>query len=69
MEGTLDDVMKLDVEASKKMMSALIAEVCKYSGLFISLWHNSTLCTKERREIFQYTLAEIERKKMKNFFN
>jgi hypothetical protein len=46
MEGKLDDVMKLDVEASKKMMSALIAEVCKYSGLFISLWHKSTLCTK-----------------------
>ena len=68
MEGTLDDVMKLNVEASKKIMSALIAEVCKYNGLFIPLWHNSTLCTKERREIFEYILAEIEKRKMKNFF-
>jgi hypothetical protein len=69
MEGTLDDVMKLNVQTSKKIMSDLIFEVCKYHGLFIPLWHNSTLTTKERREIFEYMLDEIERRKMKNLFS
>lgn len=69
MEGTLDDVMHLDVSASKKIMSNLMDEVCKYNGLFIPLWHNSTLCTKERREIFEYMLTEIEKRNMQNLFN
>lgn len=69
MEGTLDDVMKLDVNASKKIISDLIGEVCRSNGLFIPLWHNSTLNTKNRWEIFEYMLTEIERRKMKNLFD
>lgn len=69
MEGTLDDVMKLDVEASKKIISDLITEVCKCNGLFIPLWHNSTLNTKNRRKVFECMLAEIAERKMKNLFN
>jgi uncharacterized protein DUF7033 len=69
MEGTLDDVMKLDVESAKKIISELISEVRKYKGLFIPLWHNSTLCTKNRHAIFEFMLDEIERRKLINFFN
>ena len=69
MEGTLDDVMKLDVNASKKIISDLITEVCKHNGLFIPLWHNSTLNSINRREVLEYMLTEIERRKMKNLFN
>ncbi len=69
MEGTLDDVMKLNFEASKKIISDLISEVCKYEGIFVPLWHNSTVNTRMRRAIFEYMLDEIENKKLMNLFN
>ena len=69
MEGTMDDVMKLNVDESKKIISDLIDEVCKYNGIFIPLWHNSTLATKNRREVFEFMLNEIENRNLVNIFN
>ncbi len=73
MEGTFNDAMKLSIEQSKKILSDLISEVCAYNGIFIPLWHNSTLSDKDGwkgwREVFEFMLAEIEKRKLANFFN
>jgi hypothetical protein len=73
MEGTLNDVMKLSIEESKKIISELISVVCKYEGIFIPLWHNSTLCNKDEwkgwRNVFEFMLTEIEKRKLVNLFN
>jgi hypothetical protein len=73
MEGTFNDAMKLSIEQSKKIMSDLISEVCAHNGMFIPLWHNSTLSDKDGwegwREVFEYMLTEIEKRKLMNFFN
>jgi hypothetical protein len=73
MEGTLNDVMQLSIEESKKIISDLITAVCAYEGIFIPLWHNSTLSNKDGwrgwREVFEYMLAEIEKRKLVNLFN
>lgn len=68
MEGTFDDVMKLDVQTSKKIISDLLDETCVHEGIFIPLWHNSTLFTKERREIFESMLDEIKKRNLMNLF-
>ncbi len=73
MEGTLNDVMKLSIEESKKIISNLISVVCEFKGIFIPLWHNSTLCNvhgwKNWREVFEFMLHEIEKRKLINLFN
>ena len=73
MEGTLNDVMKLSIEESKKIISDLITEVCVHDGIFIPLWHNSTLSNRNEwkgwREVFEFMLAEIEKRKLENLFN
>lgn len=71
MEGTLNDVMHLSIEASKKIITDLINIVSENEGIFIPLWHNSTLSNKEHwkgwREVFEHMLNEIENKKLINF--
>ncbi|HYJ62300.1 MAG TPA: polysaccharide deacetylase family protein, partial [Parafilimonas sp.] len=73
MEGTLNDVMQLSVDESKEIISDLVNVVCKYEGIFISIWHNSTLSDKDGwkgwRDVFEFMLAEIEKRKLANFFN
>jgi len=73
MEGTLNNVMQLSVDESKKIISDLVNVVCKYEGIFISIWHNSTLSDKDEwkgwRDVFEFMLAEIEKRRLANFFN
>lgn len=73
MEGTLNDVMKLSIDESKKIISDLISVVCEFKGIFIPLWHNSTLCNaqnwKNWRTVFEFMLYEIENRKLMNMFN
>jgi uncharacterized protein DUF7033 len=73
MEGTLNDIMRLSVDESKKIISDLINVVCKYEGIFIPIWHNSTLSDKDEwkgwRNVFEFTLNEIEKAGLVNLFD
>ena len=73
MEGTLNDVMRLNIDESKKIISGLINVVCKYEGIFIPLWHNSTLSDKDGwkgwRNVFEFMLNEIEKARLVNLFD
>lgn len=42
MDGTFRDYLKLNPEESEDMIQRLIAEVKKFGGVFIPLWHNET---------------------------
>ncbi len=73
MEGTLNDVLKLSIEESKKIISDLIITASEYKGVFIPIWHNSTLSDKDEwkgwRKVFEHMLLEIEKRKLMNLFN
>ncbi|HEX5150917.1 MAG TPA: polysaccharide deacetylase family protein [Parafilimonas sp.] len=73
MEVTLNTYLKLSIEEAKKTVSKLINIIYRYDGIFIPLWHNSTLgnCFEWRgwREVFEHTLKEIDNKNMKNLFD
>jgi hypothetical protein len=60
MDGTLDDYKKLDPEGSKEVILKIISETRKVGGLFVSIWHNTSLLdTKERkewREVFEFMI-------------
>ena len=49
---------KLDPEASKEVISELINETRKVGGLFVSIWHNTSLLDNEEwqswREVFEF---------------
>lgn len=70
MDGTLNDVLHLTIEKAKKTITQLIISVCKYNGIFIPLWHNSTLSEKNGwkgwREVFEHTIKILEEKKFQN---
>lgn len=72
MDVTLNNYLNLDIEASKKIVSKLIEDVVRYKGIFIPLWHNSTLCDcgewKGWREVFEHTLQEIDNNSLENLF-
>ncbi|MEJ5302854.1 MAG: polysaccharide deacetylase family protein [Bacteroidales bacterium] len=42
MDGTLKDYLKLSTEEALEKIRPLIAEVKKYGGVLVSLWHNET---------------------------
>lgn len=73
MDVTLNNYLKLSIEEAKKTVSKLIDIIYHYDGIFIPLWHNSTLCNcfewKGWREVFEHTLKEIDNKNMKNLFD
>ena len=73
MDVTLNNYLQLNIEESKKVVSNLINITYKYNGIFIPLWHNSTLCDcnewKGWREVFEHTLKEIDNKSFENLFN
>ncbi len=73
MEGTLNDVLKLSISEAKKIITDLLNVVTENNGVFIPLWHNSTLSNKEYwkgwREVFEYMLEEIKNRKLINFAN
>jgi hypothetical protein len=73
MDGSLNDVLKMNIEEAKTVVSNLIDVTYKYNGIFIPLWHNSTLCNcnewKGWREVFEHTLKGINDKNFENLFN
>ena len=70
MEGTLNDVLKMSLEEAKQTISELINSIEDQDGLFIPLWHNSTLCDTDGwtgwREVFKHMLSELNEKKFQS---
>jgi hypothetical protein len=60
MDETLHDCKKLDPVASKEMILKLINETRKVGGLFVSIWHNTSLLDNQdcqgQREVFEFML-------------
>jgi len=58
MDGTLYDYKKLDPLSSKEVILKLINETRKVGGLFVSIWHNTSLLDNEEwkgwREVFEF---------------
>ena len=61
MDITLTGYKKLDPDSAKEVVQELIGETRKAGGLFISIWHNTTLTDNPDcrgwRELFEFTLA------------
>jgi len=62
MDITLKDHKKLNPEEAKESVSNLIQQTKKAGGLFISIWHNTSLLEipecRAWREVFEFTLKE-----------
>jgi hypothetical protein len=62
MDITLKDYKKLTPEEAKESISKMIQQTKKSGGLFVSIWHNTTLLDtpecKAWREVFEFTLKE-----------
>jgi hypothetical protein len=60
MDVTLYDYKKLDPEDSKEIILRLINETRKVGGLFVSIWHNTSLLENEDwkkwREVFEFMI-------------
>ena len=60
MDGTLYDYKKLDPESSKEVILKLIDETRKVGGLFVSIWHNTSLLDTDEwkawREVFEFVI-------------
>jgi hypothetical protein len=58
MDGTLYDYKKLDPGSSKEVILKLINETRNVGGLFVSIWHNTSLLDNEEwkgwREVFEF---------------
>ena len=58
MDGTLFDYKKLDPETSKGVILRLINETRRVGGLFVSIWHNTSLLSNDKckglREVFEF---------------
>jgi hypothetical protein len=65
MDGTLNQYLKLSVDAAKEKVSNLVNEVKFYGGDFIFIWHNETIGNygiwRRWTEVFQWTLDEIKK--------
>jgi len=62
MDVMMKDNKKLGPEAAAKVISEMISETKKVGGLFISIWHNTSLLDTEEcqgwRELFKFTLDQ-----------
>ncbi len=62
MDGTLQQYKRLTNEEAKKVIGKLINETREVGGLFVSLWHNTSLTETDEwkgwRRIFEFTLEE-----------
>jgi hypothetical protein len=60
MDGTLYDYKKLDPEGAKEVILKMINETKKVGGLFVSIWHNTSLLDNEERrgwrEVFEFLI-------------
>jgi len=60
MDSTLFNHKKLDPERSKELVLRLINETKKVGGLFVSIWHNTSLLDNDEgrswREVYEFTL-------------
>jgi hypothetical protein len=60
MDGTLYDYKKLDTISSKDIILRLINETKNIGGLFVSIWHNTSLIDNEERkgwrEVFEFMI-------------
>lgn len=58
MDSTLYDYKKLDPDSSKEIILKLINETRSVGGLFVSIWHNTSLIDNEEwkgwREVFEF---------------
>lgn len=61
MDGTLFDYKKLDPGSSQEVILKIIQETRKVGGLFVSIWHNTSLLDNEEwkgwREVFEYMVS------------
>jgi hypothetical protein len=64
MDTTLWNYLKLDPDSSGKLISDLITETKNAGGMFVSIWHNTTLLDDDKwrkwREVFEYMLKVQE---------
>jgi hypothetical protein len=62
MDITLSGYKKMNSDAAKEVISNLIQQTKKAGGLFISIWHNTSLLDtpecREWRDVFEFTLRE-----------
>jgi hypothetical protein len=60
MDGTLYDYKKLDPAGSKEVILRIISETRKAGGVFVSIWHNTSLLDnaerKNWREVFEFMI-------------
>jgi hypothetical protein len=60
MDVTLYNYKNLDTDRSKEVILNLINETRKVGGLFVSIWHNTSLVDdpegQDRRILFEYML-------------
>ena len=65
MDGTLNEYMELPIDDAQYLVKELINYVKEVDGVFISLWHNETLCDnrhwKDWRQVYEYTIEEALR--------
>jgi hypothetical protein len=61
MDGTLFDYKKFDPASSQEVILKIIQETRKVGGLFVSIWHNTSLLDNEEwkgwREVFEYMVS------------
>jgi hypothetical protein len=60
MDGTLYDYKKLDPCGAKEVILKMISETRKAGGLFVSIWHNTSLLDNEEwkgwRDVFEFII-------------
>ncbi len=73
MDVSLNNYLKLDIDDAKKIVSEVIDVIQKHDGIFIPIWHNSTLCNcnewKGWREVLEHTIIEIDSRNFENLFD
>ena len=64
MDSTLYDYKKLDPDIAKEVILNFINETRRVGGLFVSIWHNTSLIDNEERkqwrEVFEFMIRNQE---------
>jgi hypothetical protein len=62
MDGTLQQYKRCSPEEAKEIIKILIDETKRVGGLFVSLWHNTSLTDEDEwkgwRDVFEFSLKE-----------